>query len=344
MRITRQNLIKIANDTVTQRVRANRNITAAYLCGSVIEKVRDPVLGGTADVDLVFIHDLDFPAEREIIRLTPEVHIDLRHHQSTPYRQARQMRGDHELGPVIYGCKILHDPRHLLDFAQASVRAHFHRADNVLQRARTPLEGARKIWFEYQFDVPEEPGVSDFNAYLNSVEMVANAVAALNGGPLAERWFLLDFPMRAEAAGRPGLYAGLQGLLGAPNIDPAGLTVWLQEWENTITAASETADRPIQLHPHRFLYYQQALQAILVSSDPLAALWPLLTTWTQAASCLPHEHPGYRAWQSALLTLGLLGGGFAERIEALDAYLDAVEELIESWARTQGLKSPFGMR
>ncbi|NJN44708.1 MAG: hypothetical protein HC806_08325 [Anaerolineae bacterium] len=124
MRITRQTLQKIAEDTVAQRVQANRNLLAVYLTGSVSQEL-DPVLGGTADIDLVFIHEYEPPTDREIIRLTEDVHLDILHHTRQDYNQVRDFRVHPLMGPVIYGCQILHDPRHFLDFAQASVPRSF---------------------------------------------------------------------------------------------------------------------------------------------------------------------------------------------------------------------------
>ena len=54
MRINRQTLLRIANDTVAQRVRQERGILSAYLCGSLLGD--DYLLGGCTDIDLVFIH------------------------------------------------------------------------------------------------------------------------------------------------------------------------------------------------------------------------------------------------------------------------------------------------
>jgi hypothetical protein len=39
------------------------------------------------------------------------------------------------------------------------------------------------------------------------------------------------------------------------------------------------------------------------------------------------------AWRDAFLQLGYLGAGFAERVEALDAYLDVVEETLDDWKK-----------
>ena len=53
MRITPELLFKIAEDTVAERTESNPAIIAAFLVGSVWDG--EPVLGGTADIDLVFI-------------------------------------------------------------------------------------------------------------------------------------------------------------------------------------------------------------------------------------------------------------------------------------------------
>jgi hypothetical protein len=75
---------------------------------------------------------------------------------------------------------------------------------------------------------------------------------------------------------------------------------------------------------------------ILESEQPLGVLWPLLRTWTDAASLLPSESPAFDSWKEAFTHLGLLGDAFTEREAALDAYLDQVEEILEDWARENG--------
>jgi hypothetical protein len=66
-------------------------------------------------------------------------------------------------------------------------------------------------------------------------------------------------------------------------------------------------------------------------------LWPLLSTWTAAISYLPGDQDRTSAWHKACQYLGLLEGGFAERVEALDSYLDTVEEVLEDWGRANGV-------
>ncbi|MEW5867944.1 MAG: hypothetical protein AB1894_01605 [Chloroflexota bacterium] len=332
MRITQDTLLRIAQDTVDRRARAERNLVAAYLCGSLLGE--DYLLGGAADIDLVLIH-IDTPSqEREIVSLTDEVHLDIAHHGQKLYRQARQLRPHPWVGPTLSTCKMLYDPQHFLDFTQASVRGQFDRSDYVLQRSRQQADQARRIWLCYQTE-PPAPGPQSVFGYLRAVGQAANAIASLNGPPLTERRLLLGFPERAAAVDRPGLYAGLLGLLGAAYLEPDSLSAWLPGWRAAYCAIpAEKA--PARLHPSRRLYYQRAFEAILVGPAPQAVLWPLLRTWTLAILQLPLDSAEWQAWQRAFEFLGLLDVASSDRLDALDAYLDQVEETLEDWARQNG--------
>ena len=335
MRITRPILTKIAQDRVSQRTGTGRDVVAAYLHGILITE-RDPVLAGTADIDVVLIHEYEPAQTREVVRLTDDVHLDIIHHPRERYRNAKALRLHPVLGPALYDCQILYDPRHVLDFIQASVRAQFYHPDTVLGRVRPRLEAARKTWFDHQFGV-NEPGVDELTKYLQAVQNVANAVACLSGDPLSERRFLLDFPERAEAVGQPGLFPGLLGLLGAAEVDAATSRAWLPAWEEAYRAVGDLDDDPGRLHPFRFPYYQRALAYMLDSEQPFAALWPLLNTWLDAIRLLPESHKARRRWQGAFTQLGMLGDSFNVRVEALDVYLDQVEVVVENWAQEQGV-------
>ena len=59
-------------------------------------------------------------------------------------------------------------------------------------------------------------------------------------------------------------------------------------------------------------------------------------SWTLAASLLPEGASDLDAWRQAGEHLGLLGPAFSEKVIALDAYLDMVEEMLEGWARENG--------
>lgn len=335
MRVTRPILLKIAEDTVAQRVKAERNLLAAYLTGSVARE-GDPVLGGTADIDLVFVHEYDHPIAREIVRLTEDVHLDILHHTRRDYSQVRELRVHPHMGPVIYGCQILHDPRHFLDFAQASVRAQFFRADTVLQRARTQLDAARQVWFTFQF-YDAQPGFEEVRRYLNAVANAAGAVASLGGGVLSERRYLSEFFNFATQVGKPGLYAGLLGLLGTVSTSKETITAWLTEWEQGYLALGQSSNSPAGLHPYRLLYYKKAMGTLLESERPMDTIWPLLHTGLEIVETLPEASSFRQTWENVFSQLGLLGNNFQDRIQALDAYLDLIDETLEKWGANQGI-------
>lgn len=332
MRINHATLLKIAQDTVLQRARKDPGIVSAYLCGTLLEE--SYLLGGAADIDLVFIHLTDTPIQREIVRLTNEVHLDIAHHPQKEYEQPRKVRSHPWLGPTIFGCQPLYDVGHFLDFVQASVRGQFDRPDNILKRAASQAEHARQIWLSLQ-SVDRPGGVKEVELYLRAVSHAANAVAALSGSPLTERRFLLNFRERAQAIDRPGLYPGLLGLLGAPNIKREMLQSWLPAWEQTIETLPQPVSLP-RLHPHRRMYYLKAFEAMLSQEEPWTALWPLLNTWTQAVGLFAMQAPQREGWEAAIKQLGMSGEGFGERVSALDAYLDLVEETLDDWAKDMG--------
>jgi len=332
MRITREALLKLAQDTANQRARADLGILAVYLHGSLLDE--EPLLGGTADIDLFFVHNDEPAFEREIVRITDEVHLDIAHHPRKIYRQARELRMHPWLGPVLYGCKILYDPQHFLDFTQASVRGQFYRPDQVLGRIRPQVESARQMWLSLT-SAKDSPGIETVSLYFRAVGLVANAIAGLSGKPLTERRFLMGFPKRAEAVGHPGLYAGLLGLLGGPMVDAPAVRAWLPGWRLAVETLPGDKTPP-RLSPPRIPYYLRAFEVILDSDQPLGVLWPLLHTWTKAVGLLPEDSRAHGAWKDAITRLGLLGKAFTEREAALDAYLDQVEELLEAWARENG--------
>ena len=332
MRISREMLLKLAKDIVEKQVRSDRTLLAVYLQGSLLGET--PLMGNTADIDLFLVHTDEVSTEREIIRVTDEITLDISHHSHRLYRQPRELRLHPWLGPAVYGCKILYDPQHFMDFAQASVRGQFTSADNVLSRARQQTEHAREMWTSFN-DAPRLPAPEDASRYLRALDHAANAVAGLNGPLLTERRFLLDFLTRSEAINKPGLYAGFLGLLGAPTVDAVTLRSWLPEWQAAYTALP--LDRcPIRLHPHRLLYYERAIDTILSGEHAHDALWPLWRTWTHAIGALPGDSPHRTGWQRAGEQLGLLGTAFRERVAGLDAYLDTVEEILDTWAREKG--------
>jgi len=331
MHLLLESMIQIAKEAAVQRADSNHDIVAAYLTGSVLD--RDPFLGDTADIDLVLVHAQEPKIRREIVSLTPEIHLDIKHNPRREYAHPRQLRVHPWLGPEMYDPLMLYESEHFFQFVQAGLRDKFHEPANTLLRARRNTDHARQMCNGLQ--TPAESGPALVLKYLKAVNHAANAVAILNGMPLAERRLLLQFPARAEAAGRPGLPAGLLGLLGAQNADIFALAGSLPEWEKDFQEAASRPNVEGRIHPGRLAYYKKALEALLSGEHPQAILWPFIHTWSLAAAVLPPARQV--AWQSACQQLGLVGETFKEHVQELAHYLDGIEELLEGMAAVNGV-------
>lgn len=333
MRINHETLMRVAQETVEERSAQDRRILSVYLSGSMLGD--NYSLGGSVDVDLFFIHVDSIPTKREIISVAEEAHLDIAHHLQEEYQQARLLRVHPWIGPTLKDAQVLYDPQHFMDFIQAGVRGQFDRSDHVFERAQSQAKRARQIWTAYQMMEPESTPNEILN-YLKALGQAANAVASISGSPLTERRFLMEFPDRAQAIDRPGMYAGVLGLLGAPNVEVPLIFNWTKSWKTAYQAVL-TEKAPARLHPARRMYYQQAFEFILEGSDPKAVLWPLIRTWTMAVNALPVDVPEREDWTEAMGQLGFLGEKFLERIRALDVFLDLIDETLETWASEHGV-------
>ena len=331
MRITRSTLHKIAKDTVTQRVKTDSSIMAALLVGSTLAE--DPFIGHTTDIDIVFVCINEPETARQIVKLTNEISLDLYFVESTAFEPPRKLRTDPLLGYVMYDSLPLFETQHFFEYTQAIVRAGFDDPVNVLARARKHSVPARELWMQLTLSGSSRPG--DVLKYLKAVYHTANAVAGLNGPPLTDRRFLIEFEDRARIIGRPDLHAALLNLLGAPAISSGELLAILPAWATAYHAAGDGAD--FTIHPDRIAYNRSALEAMLQGDKPLSALWLLIHTWAAASASLPEYGPEYVSWKTVFDRLGLVGDGFEEKIQALDRFLDATEELLDTISADNGL-------
>jgi hypothetical protein len=335
MRVTRESLIRIAKETAQERAFNEKDIVAAYLAGSLLAE-DDPLLGGTADIDLVFVHAGTPMQGREFVKLTPDFHLDITHRAKAEFRTPRELRGDPWLGWEMFAPMPVYEREKFFDFIQAAVRggSEFEGAALTLQRCRKMLSHGRQIWMDLD-DAGGKAGPKELAKYLKSLFHAGNTVAELSGPPLYERRFLLDFPERARQAERPGMPAGMLGLLGAGALEPESLSGWLEHWKSAFNAAAATPGANTRIHPARLNYYEKAIRALLEGDAPQAALWPLLNTWTLAVAALPEDRS--RDWRKACESLGLLGERFPERVEGLDQFLDEVEILLDEVGTANGL-------
>ena len=294
----------------------------------------NPLLGESTDIDLVFIHSGAPEIEREILRLTDDIHLDIAHHEQKDYLKGRELRIDPQMGPSLYNAQVLFDPQHFLDFTIATVRGMFYRADHILMRARPLIEAARQEWLEL-LDTSTEGNYQSIEKFLKCLESGANGLALLVGEPLNERQFLADYAQRLEGLDRMGMYAGILGLLGAPLVEVKELSNWVSIWEKTFEAIS-TNDRPEDIHAYRKNYYLRGFSAILESPQPKNLLWPLLNSWITIIQRVPSEDPSAIRSQEAFRQLGFYGKGIQKKLDGLDKYLELAEEVIETWAIENG--------
>jgi hypothetical protein len=331
MRITRETLIRVAKETAQKRALADPDLVAAYLTGSL--RMENPFLGSSTDIDIVFVHAGQPKVRREIVPITPEIHLDIIHNPRSEYEKPKELRVHPWLGPELYDPLPLYVTHHFFEFIQAGVRAEYDEPVNVLARARKNAEHARQIWSGLQLSQEADP--ARMLTFLKGVNHAANAIALLTGVPLSERRFLLQFQERAEAAGVPALAGDLLGLLGGLKMDAATLGGFMPEWEkNFVEAAGRDNSHPSIAAP-RLAYYKLAFEAMLAGESPQSCLWPLIHTWTLSAAALPLERQA--GWQAACETLGLTGDNFDDRIDGLDHFLDTIDELLEKTAIRQGV-------
>ena len=337
MRVTRESLIRIAKETAQERAFNDRDIIAAYLTGSLTSDA-DPLLGGTADVDVIFVHVEEPKHRREFVALTPDFHVDISHRAKAEFKRPRELRLDPWLGWEMYDPMLLFEREKFFEFVQAGLRAgfEFNAPAPALQRSRLLLSQARQTWRELlAMEDTVTPG--DVMRYMKALYHAVNAVAELSGPPLQERRLMLDFASRAETAQRPGMSAALTGLLGANELDPALMNGWVSDWKLAFEAAMENPRVDGRIHPARLNYYEKAIKAMLAEENPHAALWPLLQTWTLAVEVLP-EH-ALEAWHSACGQLKLTAAGLEEHVEGLDQFIDEVEVLLDELAAEHGLET-----
>jgi hypothetical protein len=327
-------LIKIAKDHVARRIRREKDLVAVYLTGSVSEG--EPLLGGSTDIDLIFVHKEEPPLKREVLRVTYEISLDIEHHHQSFYTYHRRLRQNPYIGHAL--CKhqnILLDNDHWLEFIQASVSSRFDSPENVYGRAQQFAEKARTQWFD--LDDPQEVAWEAWVAlYFKTVGTAANAIACLNGPALTARRFMLDFTTRAETLERLPLVGDLTRLLGNENMNEDLFKEWRPVWEGTLAAANEQSDCPPNISKVRKAYFLHSVDAMAESGTLHAVLWPMLETWQQALTCLEDEKH-HQNWQYFLDALDFQVEKREELLRDLDHFIDQAEHLLEGYKNEYNL-------
>jgi len=328
VRITQEMLIKIAKDHVAKRIRKEKDLVAVYLTGSVSEG--EPLLGGSTDIDMIFVHKEEPPLKREVLRVTYEISLDIEHHHQSFYTYHRRLRQNPWIGFALCNHQnILNDKDHWLEFIQASVSARFDSPENVYGRAQQFGENARTLWFD--LDDPQEVKWEDWIAlYFKIVGTAANAIACLNGPVLTTRRFMLDFASRAEFLERLPLVGELTRLLGNENMNEELFKEWRPVWEATLDASNDQDDCPVNISKVRKAYFLQSVDAMAESGTLHAVLWPMIETWQQALTCLEGEKH-HQNWQRFLESLGFQADLREDLLRDLDHFIGQAERLLEDY-------------
>ncbi len=336
MRITQDLLQKIVQDTIRKRQRSEPDLLAAYLTGSLLRE--DPLLGGTTDIDLVLVHKYQIPLQRETLPVTPEVSLDIIHKLQDDYENHKQLRHDAWLGyPLTRNHILLYDSEHWLEFIQAGVSAQFHRPENVMARVNRFSTAAREGWFELM-QISHENHLRWLDHYLSILALAANAIVGLNGPPLTTRRFMMDFSEQAQILGVPKILAGFSGLLGISEETLTATGQWREALQNDLTLLSKHEKIPQHLSPCRHAYYLDAIQALSESGYPEYAIWPLLRIWVDVLMYMQaNQKTDLPIWEACINALGLSTGSTETKFEALDAFLDNVQIVIETWGEKYGI-------
>jgi hypothetical protein len=91
------------------------------------------------------------------------------------------------------------------------------------------------------------------------------------------------------------------------------------------------------VNPARLNYYEKAMKAMLEGDMPIAALWPLLQTWTLSVEALGEA--SQREWLEVCSHLQLSNQGFVEKVAALDRFIDEIEIYLDELATANGLET-----
>lgn len=329
MKITRQHLIDLAKAEVLQRAN-HGDVISGYLIGSVAGG--DPLLGDTADIDLVLIHQLDTAPLREAVRLSHQVHLDISHHSKELYKKPSDLRIDPWLGPALCEPIFLHDPEHFFEWAQAGARGQFFRPDHVNARATAFIKRARQgqslLTLSNRW----------LKIYLRAAMEAANAIATLDRFPVSGRRQALGLARLAEHFNYPELYTGFLALIGGDHLSSWDIPNTLAGWARAYDTASEgSAKRSIP--PCRRDYYLHGFQALVEDGHTETILWPLLQIWERVMATLPDTEQNenhFKVWHSFLEQIHLSERDRAQRSQMLLAYVEQNSAWMERWAERAG--------
>ena len=132
------------------------------------------------------------------------------------------------------------------------------------------------------------------------------------------------------------IYSGFLVLLGNQENTTLPFSSWVAAWARSFDNL-DTIDP--ELHPCRREYYLRGFQTLIEDGRSAELIWPLLDQWARVIQNLEdgnQDPEDINLWNDALQTLGLDEEQRPGRAEALERYLDRIEEELEIWAHESG--------
>lgn len=323
VRVTRDKLIDLAHAESEMRGQTE-NVISGYLIGSVANG--EPLIEGTADIDLVLIHQFQPARSRELLPVSENIHFDITHHHSDLYNYPPDLRIHPWLGPSMCEPIFLYDREHFFERAQAGVRGQFYQIDYIHARTIAFLERAR----QFKSNMIHE--VARITNYTHSILEAFNALVTLRGLPVAGRRMVLILEERLREMGFEEQFLTFQNLLGGDTLSRDQLLDWLSVWEETFIAAGYLSP---MFNPSRKNYHLHAFRNLIDSDRFITILWNLITTWNQANEILGDSGealPAEAIWKDALVKLKLSPEFMDSRAAELEDHLDNIEGIIEDWS------------
>lgn len=333
MKLTNELLNKVALDFVKEKAENDYSIKSIALFGSLLKE--DAIIQNSADIDL-FVLESYGAYRREIVELTEDIHLDIEYAPLEDFQQTVGLRKMPYKGYLIYGCKPLYDPEHVLDFVQAGVRGNFFAPENVFARVNTLLGGVRDQWLKYQMTkhVREEEFAKFF---IGLIHDTLQSIVLFEEQPLGTRRMLVDFPTFAKKAGDASLFADVLKLLGVAGMSVEDLRAWIEDWSFDFDSIQDLPKVEANIAAAKKNYYLRAIEEQLDSDVPFAAAWPLLVTWVDVYTYGEMRARKDFKWEATAKKLGFVEDNFANKMKEFDVFLDKVEEIFSNWKNENGL-------
>jgi len=326
--ISRETLLQIARDAAAQRMAARRSLLSAYLTGSVA--AGEPLLGEATDIDLILI-DAEAPLqEREIVRLSDQVILDILYRPKHAYANAKTLRTDPWRGPEMCAPYFLSDPTHFFELAQASVRGQFHRPDYVVGRARACLHLAREELHLGAVPGAEPQAPVTLANFCQALWYASNACLCLNGFPAGRRRLTLHL-----AQAQPEMYAAFSALWSDVPLTAESAQLWLEDW-SAAYLAGQSSDNEL-IHPARRSVYARGFQAQIQAGRGSDCWWLMLYTWQACLKNLAGDSLHADRWTAFLEQLHMgSAANFAFRLRQVQQYVEQAAAVVERWALANG--------